>query len=81
MGRQHRYRSERVPLLGRVDNVYYSMGYLHGVAPTHIAAEVIANAMEEQSLEAYEKIKHWRIPLVNGSAIRLLHWECFTSEP
>ena len=57
---------KRVPLLGRVtDNVYYSMGYSgHGVAPTHIAAEVIANAMEgnTQVLEAYEKIKHWRIP-------------------
>ena len=57
---------KRVPLLGRVtDNVYYSMGYSgHGVAPTHIAAEVIANAMEGNTevLEAYEKIKHWRIP-------------------
>ena len=57
---------KRVPLLGRVtDNVYYSMGYSgHGVAPTHIAAEVIANAMEgnTQVLEAYEKINHWRIP-------------------
>ena len=57
---------KRVPLLGRVtDNIYYSMGYSgHGVAPTHIAAEVIANAMEgnTQVLEAYEKINHWRIP-------------------
>ncbi len=56
----------RVPVLGRLaDNVFYSMGYSgHGVAPTHIAAEVMANAMEgdTQVLEAYEKIKHWRIP-------------------
>ena len=57
---------KRVPLLGRLsENVYYSMGYSgHGVAPTHIAAEVIANAMQGDTevLEAYEKIKHWRIP-------------------
>ena len=56
----------RVPLLGRLaDNVFYAMGYSgHGVAPTHIAAEVMANAMEGDTkvLEAYEKIKHWRIP-------------------
>ena len=56
----------RVPLLGRLaDNVFYAMGYSgHGVAPTHIAAEVMANAMEGDAevLEAYEKIKHWRIP-------------------
>ncbi len=57
---------KRLPLLGRLaENIYYSMGYSgHGVAPTHIAAEVIANAMQgdTQVLEAYEKIKHWRIP-------------------
>ena len=57
---------KRVPLLGRVtDNVFYSMGYSgHGVAPTHIAAEVMANAMagNTEVLVAYENIKHWRIP-------------------
>ena len=57
---------KRVPLLGRVaDNVFYSMGYSgHGVAPTHIAAEIIANAMEGDTevLDAFEKVKHWRIP-------------------
>lgn len=57
---------KRVPTLGRVaDNVFYSMGYSgHGVAPTHIAAEVIANAMggDTEVLDAYEKVKHFRIP-------------------
>ena len=56
----------RVPLLGRVsDNIYYAMGYSgHGVAPTHIAAEVMSDAMEGDTsiLEAYEKIRHIRIP-------------------
>ena len=57
---------KRVPTLGRVtENVFYSMGYSgHGVAPTHIAAEVISNAMEGDTevLGAYEAIKHFRIP-------------------
>ena len=56
----------RVPLLGRVtDNVFYSMGYSgHGIAPTHIAAEVMADALEgnDDILKAYEKIHHLRIP-------------------
>ena len=56
----------RVPLLGRLsNNIFYAMGYSgHGVAPTHIAAEVISNAMEGDTaiLEAYEKIKHVRVP-------------------
>ena len=56
----------RVPCLGRVtDNIFYSMGYSgHGVAPTHIAAEVIADAMEGDTevLQAYEKVNHFRIP-------------------
>ena len=56
----------RVPLLGRIsENIYYAMGYSgHGVAPTHIAAEVMSDAMEGDTtiLEAYEKIRHVRIP-------------------
>lgn len=56
----------RVPLLGRVTkNVFYCMGYSgHGIAPTHIAAEVMADALEgnDEILQAYEKINHFRIP-------------------
>ena len=57
---------KRVPLIGRLsERLFYSMGYSgHGVSPTHTAAEIIADAMEgnTQVIEAYEKIKHWRIP-------------------
>ena len=57
---------KRVPLLGRLaSNVFYSVGYSgHGIAPTHIAAEVMADAMsgDTEVLEAYENIRHWRIP-------------------
>ncbi len=57
---------KRVPLLGRLDeNVFYSIGYSgHGVAPTHIASEVMSDAMEGNTevIEAYEKVSHFRIP-------------------
>ncbi len=57
---------KRVPLIGRLsERLFYAMGYSgHGVSPTHTAAEIIANAMEgdTQVIEAYEKIKHWRVP-------------------
>jgi len=56
----------RVPCMGRVtDNIFYSMGYSgHGVAPTHIAAEIVADAMDGATdvLQAYENISHFRIP-------------------
>lgn len=56
----------RVPLLGRVSsNVFYAMGYSgHGVAQTHTAAEVMCDAMEgkDDILQAYERIRHFRIP-------------------
>jgi len=58
--------AKRVPLIGRLsDRLFYAMGYSgHGISPTHTAAEIIADAMEgdTQVIEAYEKIKHWRIP-------------------
>ncbi len=42
------------------------MGYSgHGIAPTHIAAEVMSDALEgnDEILQAYEKINHFRIPV------------------
>ena len=57
----------RVPLLGRAtNNVFYSMGYSgHGIAPTHIAAEIMSDALEGNLavVEAYERIRHFRIPM------------------
>ncbi|GIT36977.1 MAG: hypothetical protein Ct9H300mP6_08450 [Gammaproteobacteria bacterium] len=37
----------RIPQLGRLtDNIFYSQGYSgHGVAPTHMAGKIIANAI------------------------------------
>jgi hypothetical protein len=53
--------------MGRLDdNIFYSIGYSgHGIAPTHVAAEIIANAFEGdmEVLQVYEQVKHFRIPL------------------
>ena len=41
------------------------MGYSgHGIAPTHIAAEVMSDALEgnDDIVRAYEQIRHARIP-------------------
>jgi glycine/D-amino acid oxidase-like deaminating enzyme len=58
---------KRIPLLGRInDNVYYSQGYSgHGVNGTHIAAEIIADAIGGtlERFDMFAKIKHFRIPL------------------
>tara|TARA_B100002003_G_scaffold235193_1_gene249867 strand:- start:14959 stop:16230 length:1272 start_codon:yes stop_codon:yes gene_type:complete len=58
---------KRIPLMGRLDdNIFYSIGYSgHGIAPTHVAAEIIANAFEGdmEVLQVYEQVKHFRIPL------------------
>ncbi len=56
----------RVPLLGRVaDNVFYSMGYSgHGVNTTHVAGEIMADAVSGtfERLDVFEKVRHRRIP-------------------
>ena len=56
----------RVPLMGRVsDNVFYSMGYSgHGVNTTHLAGEIMADAIAGtfEKLDIFEKINHTKIP-------------------
>ena len=57
----------RTPMLGRInDNVYYSQGYSgHGVNTTHIAAEIIADAIGGtlERFDVFAKMNHFRIPL------------------
>jgi glycine/D-amino acid oxidase-like deaminating enzyme len=57
----------RVPAIGRLaPNLYYMQGYSgHGVNATHIAAEIVSDAicgMTEQ-FDLFERIKHVRLPL------------------
>lgn len=57
----------RIPLIGRIDkNIYYSQGYSgHGVNATHIAGEIIADAIggTMERLDLFERVRHFRIPL------------------
>ena len=56
----------RIPQLGRLtDNIFYSQGYSgHGVAPTHMAGKIIANAISNEwdMIETLSKIKHIQLP-------------------
>lgn len=56
----------RTPLIGRIEpNVFYAMGYSgHGVSQTHMAGEIVADAIEGNTavMEAYERVQHLRIP-------------------
>ena len=56
----------RIPQLGRLtDNIFYSQGYSgHGVAPTHMAGKIIANAISNEwdMIETLSKINHIQLP-------------------
>jgi glycine/D-amino acid oxidase-like deaminating enzyme len=56
----------RIPQLGRIEgNTYYAQGYSgHGLAPTHIAGKVLADAIggDFERFDVFEKIHHWWLP-------------------
>jgi gamma-glutamylputrescine oxidase len=56
----------RMPQLGKLnENVYYVQAYSgHGVAPTHIMARIIAEAINEETgrFDMMSKIKHYSFP-------------------
>jgi glycine/D-amino acid oxidase-like deaminating enzyme len=57
---------KRIPQLGRIQgNTYYACGYSgHGLAPTHIAGEILADAIcgDTERFDVFERIKHWKLP-------------------
>lgn len=56
----------RVPLIGEISpNFYYAQGYSgHGVNCSHIAAEIIADAMDlrDADVRLFEEVRHFKIP-------------------
>lgn len=56
----------RVPALGRINgNVYYCQGYSgHGVCPTHVMGEVMADAVTGtmEKFDLFADVRHFRIP-------------------
>lgn len=65
----------RIPAVGRIEgNVYYAQGYSgHGIASSHIMAEVIADALAGtlERFDLFSSLKHIRLPVGprTGSAL------------
>ena len=57
----------RIPQVGRIgSNVFYVQGYSgHGIALSHILAEIIAQHIsgETSEFEVFENCKHWTLPV------------------
>ena len=66
----------RVPLIGRsAPNVFYLQGYSgHGVNVTHLASEIVADAMDGRSerLELFGRVRQYRMPLGQWAGNQLL---------
>jgi gamma-glutamylputrescine oxidase len=56
----------RIPQFGRINgNTYYAQGYSgHGVAPTHMAGQVMAEVIsgDSERFDVFAKIHHWKLP-------------------
>jgi len=56
----------RIPQFGRIKgNTYYAQGYSgHGVAPTHIAGQVMAEVIsgDSERFDVFAKVRHWKLP-------------------
>ena len=56
----------RIPQMGRIqNNTYYSQGYSgHGVAPTHVAGQVLADAIggDLERFDVFARIRHLKLP-------------------
>lgn len=66
----------RIPQLGKVsDNVYYAQGYSgHGVALTHIVAEIMAQAISGsmQKFDIFAAVKHTRLPFGDWASSQMM---------
>ena len=56
----------RIPAVGRIDgDIYYAQGYSgHGVAPTHLMGEILADAVAGtmERFDLFASMEHFRIP-------------------
>lgn len=66
----------RVPAVGRIEpNLYYLQGYCgHGVNATHIAADIIADAISgtAEKFDLFERIRHVRLPVGQWAGNQML---------
>ena len=66
----------RVPAIGRIEpNLYYMQGYCgHGVNATHIAAEIVSDAISgtTEKFDMFDRIRHVRLPLSGWAGNQML---------
>ena len=66
----------RVPAIGRLEpNVYFLQGYCgHGVNATHIAAEIVCDAIAGtmEKFDLFDKIRHIRLPFRRWAGNQML---------
>ncbi len=66
----------RVPAIGRLEpNLYYLEGYCgHGVNTTHLAAEIVSDAIcgTTERFDLFDKIRHIRLPVGQWAGNQLL---------
>jgi len=66
----------RVPAIGRLEpNLYYLQGYCgHGINTTHIAGEIVADAISGtfERFDMFDKIRHIRLPLSGWAGNQML---------
>lgn len=56
----------RIPQFGRIEgNTFYAQGWSgHGLAPTHLAGKLLADAITGDSarFDLFSRVRHWRLP-------------------
>lgn len=66
----------RIPAIGRLEpNVYFTQGYCgHGVNMSHIAAEVLSDAIcgTTERFDLFDKVRHMRLPMPRWAGNQLL---------
>lgn len=66
----------RVPAIGRLEpNLYYMQGYCgHGVNATHIAGDIVADAIcgTTERLDLFDSIRHWQLPVGRWAGNQML---------
>lgn len=66
----------RIPAIGRLEpNVYYLQGYCgHGLNASHIAAEIVADAISGtmERFDLFDRVRHIRLPLGSWAGNQML---------
>lgn len=66
----------RIPAIGRLEpNVYYMEGYCgHGVNTSHIAADIVADAIHGTTtrFDVFERVRQWRLPVGGWAGNQML---------